>query len=589
MTLRLLALITSTALLIGCASFQASEQSNAHSSDTQPSEKQPSPNQQHKTQERYRPIPADTLYSLLVAEVAGQRQRFDISLYHYMNQARQTQDADISERATRIAQYVGSNELAAEAIAIWLDNKPEDPDAHQAAAQLAMDNGDFDNALIHLEKLLQLGQVSQFDYLAANVSRQPETSQRHILAGLEVLSDKHPQNANLFQARAIIEQQLGMYDQALTHTNQALSLQQNYLSAKIQKARLLAQMQRVDDAIEWLNKLEQDNPDHKGIAVLKARLLLQQRRMDEALQAFTDLHTHFPDDMAILLSLALLEEELGDKKTAKSHLLQLLDANSHENEANFYLGKIAAEAGNKEAALRHYRRVKEGREFLAAHLQAAELIDDLQGLNAARNYLTKLRSTYPRQATTLTRIEVQLLIDAGEKQPAMALLTDALVIAPKDYDLLYTRAMLAEQLDNLELLESDLRFLISLNPNHAEALNALGYTLADRTDRWDEALPLVEKALSLSPNNPAIIDSLGWIYFRSGDFERALPLLKQAFEILTDHEIAAHYGEILWITGDKNQARSVWQQGLDSKPDSKIIQRTLERLNVDNPPQAQSE
>lgn len=586
MTLRLLALITSTSLLISCASFQTSE----HPDSQQPDQLQPTDTSaQAEAEEVYRPIPADTLYSLLVAEVAGQRQRFDISLYHYMNQARKTQDADISERATRIAQYVGSAELAEEAIEIWLNSKPEDPAAHQAAAQLAMDSGDFDDALNHLEKLLQLAQISQFDYLAANASRQPEDSKRHILKNLEVLSGKYPQNANLFQARAIIEQQLGMYDQALTHTNHAVSLQQNYLSAKIQKARLLAQMQRVDDAIEWLDELEQDKPDHKGIAVLKARLLLQQRRMDEALQAFTDLNDNFPDDMAILLSLALLEEELGDSETAKTHLLQLLDSNSHESEANFYLGKIALESGDNEKALGYYRQVKGGREFLAAHLQAAELIDELQGLSAARDYLNELRGAYPRQTTPLIRIEVQLLTNADEKEQAMELLTQALSISPKDYDLLYTRAMLAEQLDNLELLESDLRFLISLKPDHAEALNALGYTLADRTDRWDEALPLVEKALSLSPNNPAIIDSLGWIYFRSGDFDRALPLLKQAFEILVDHEIAAHYGEILWITGDKNQARTVWQQGLDTKPDSKIIQRTLERLNVDNPPQAQSE
>ena len=586
MTLRLLALITSTSLLISCASFSTTELSSPQQTD-QPSQADSSA--RSETVEVYRPIPADTLYSLLVAEVAGQRQRFDISLYHYMDQARKTQDADISERATRIAQYVGSSELADEAITIWLSSKPEDPAAHQAAAQLAMDSGQFDEALNHLESLFQLAQISQFDYLAANAARQPETRKRRLLKSLESLSDQYPQNANLFQARAIIEQQLGMYDEALAHTDYAVSLQQSYLSAKIQKARLLAQMQRVDDAIEWLDELEEEKPQHKGIAVLKARLLLQQRRMDEALQAFANLNSNFPDDMAILLSLALLEEELGDSDTARTHLQQLLDSNSHENEANFYLGNIALEQGDKKTALSHYRLVKGGREFLAAHLQASELIAELEGLNAAREYLNELRGAYPQQTTPLIRIEVQLLTNADEKEEAMILLSQALTVAPQDYDLLYTRAMLAEQLDNLELLEQDLRFLISLKPDHAEALNALGYTLADRTDRWDEALPLVEKALSLSPNNPAIIDSLGWIYFRSGDFDRALPLLKQAFEILVDHEIAAHYGEILWITGDKVQARAVWQQGLNNKPDSEIIQRTLERLNVDNPPQAQSE
>ena len=570
-----------SALLSGCAGLQTADSDTTevveNTTAAEPS-----------IEEQYRPIPADTLYSLLVAEIAGQRQRYDISLYHYMNQARRTQDSDISERAARIAQYIGSAELAEEALEIWLQNEPDDPAAHQAAAQLAMDSGDFAKAMMHMEKLLVLADISQFDYLAANAARQPQEKKQQLLQAMQQLSIQHPDNANLLQAQSIIEQQLGEFDQALLHTNQAIKLKDDFSSAKIQKARLLAQMKRLDEAIEWLDELEQELPQHKGVAVLKARLLLQQRRMDDALQAFSNLHNNFPEDMAILLSLALLEEELDKTDSASQHLQQLLEDKTHKNEAHFYLGKIARESDNKALAIEHYQQVKGGREFLSAHLQAAELINETQSLDAARDYLNTLRGAYPQQTTPLIRIEVQLLTKAELKEDAMILLTQALSISPKDYDLLYTRAMLADQLDDLALLEKDLRFLISLKPDHAEALNALGYTLADRTDRWDEALPLVEKALSLSPDNPAIIDSLGWIYFRTGDFDRALPLLKQAFDILNDHEIAAHYGELLWITGDKQQAREVWQKGLEDKPDSDIIRRTLERLNVDNPPQVQS-
>jgi Flp pilus assembly protein TadD len=143
--------------------------------------------------------------------------------------------------------------------------------------------------------------------------------------------------------------------------------------------------------------------------------------------------------------------------------------------------------------------------------------------------------------------------------------------------------MLAEQLGNFDLLESDLRYLIKLEPDHSEALNALGYSLVDRTDRFDEALPLIQRALKLSPNNPAIIDSLGWLYFRQGNIKDAGPLLERAFELMADHEIAAHYGEYLWAIGEQDEAWKIWNQGLKQMPDSTIIKRTLERLNLELP------
>ncbi len=570
-------------LLSGCAAFQ----SQPSPSDDQELEMEAQSPSTPAQQEVYRPIPADTLYSLLVAEVAGQRQRYDISLYHYMTQARKTQDADISERAARIAQYVGSGELAEEALAIWLQQEPDDPAAHQAAAQLAMDAGDFPLALSHMEQLYNLAGISQFDYLAANASRLPEHQKKQLLDRLAGLNATYPDNANLFQARAILEQQLGLYPAALKHNDQALSLEPEFLAAKVQRARLLTQMGRVDDAIDWSTELQQEYPNHKGIAVLRARLLLQQRRMDDALIAFDELHQNFPRDMAILLSLALLEEEMGDQQRAKQHLQKLLSNGAHPNEANFYLGKIAEEQGQPQQAIQYYSQVSDGREFLPAHLNAAELINETQGLAAARAYLTELRQVHPGQISPLTRIEVELLTNADQKEEAIQILTQALVIKQNDHDLLYTRAMMAEQLDDLAMLEKDLRHLIKLDPNNAEALNALGYTLADRTDRWQEALPLVEKALSLSPENPAIIDSLGWIYFRAGELDKARPLLKQAFDIMADHEIAAHYGELLWVSGNQDEARKVWQQGLNNNPQSDLIQETMQRLNVDNPPSAE--
>ncbi|WP_430459920.1 tetratricopeptide repeat protein [Thalassolituus sp. LLYu03] len=529
----------------------------------------------------YRPIPASTLYSLLVAEMAGQRQRFDISLYNYMDQARLTRDPGIAERAARIAQYVGSDSHALEAVSIWLDEDPHNPSAHQAAAQLLMEQGKFDEALVHLETLQELAGVSQYDYLAANAGHLPRPQQEKLADLLAELSLQQPRNPSIWYARGIMSQHLSDYESALSQINQALQLTPDFLSASMQKARILVLLKRHDDAIKWLDDLLDDHPQQKGILVLRARIYLEMRKMPEALTAFSELHELFPEDSAILLSLALLEEELDQREQAQLHFYQLLAAEAHTNEAHYYLGRIAEAEEQPEEAVQHYTQVTGGREFLAAQLKVVSLTNDLHGPDAARTYLEDLRATHPEYTTTLIRVEVELLTSNGQNDDALALLTSALAKTPEEVDLLYTRAMLAERMNNLAMLESDLRAVIRLRPNHAEALNALGYTLADRTDRWSEALPLIERALELSPENPAVIDSLGWIYFRMGDIDRARPLLERAFGLMKDHEIAAHLGELLWISGERNGALTVWAEGLEQTPDSDIIDRTLQRLNVD--------
>lgn len=527
-----------------------------------------------------KPIPAATLYSLLVAEMAGQRQRFDIALYHYMEQARSTRDPAIAERAARIAQFVGSPPHASEAVDIWLQAEPHNPAPHQAAAQLLMEQGQHQQALQHLQELQRLTGISQYDYLAASAGHLPPAQQQELLGHLQQLRQQQPENASLWYACAIMQQHLQQYDAALSSTEKALQLDPQHLSAGIQKARILVLLKRPDNALQWLQKLRRQHPQNKGIQVLQARILLEQRRMEEALNAFRELHQNFPEDSAILLSLALLYEEAGQYEQASACFYQLLASQAHTNEAHFYLGRIADKEGRPDQAINHLSQVDSGREFLPAQLRAAQLMAQEHGLAAARDFLQDQQAQYPDQYIELLRIEVELLSSAGDYVSALELLSNALQQQPDHTDLRYTRAMLAERTDNLPLMETDLRHIIERQPQHAEALNALGYALADRTDRWAEALPLIERALAISPDNPAVIDSLGWVYFRMGNIERALPLLEQAFSLMPDHEIAAHLGEVLWLTGERERALEIWQQGYENTPDSPIINRTLERLQV---------
>lgn len=527
-----------------------------------------------------RPFPADTLYALLLAEIAGQRQQYDVALHEYLQQAEQTQDSAVAERALRIAQFVGDKKQALQALNLWLEQNPDTPIAHQAAAVLYLETDNIDQALVHLKKVQQLSGQSQYDYLAANAGELSRAQQQQLLDAFLAMQKTDAKNGSLLLAIALMYQHLKDYPNALTQIDNVLSLHPYLLSAGLQKARILVLLGQHQNALLWLAELHKHHPNHKGIQVLNARILLELNRMDDALAAFRELNQQFPEDTSILLSLALLNQETGHIEAARDAFYQLLANGEHTNEAHFYLGRIADDEGDSTAAINHFSQVGAGREFIPAQLRAATLIQQTLGLQATADFFVQQRETYPQFQADLVRIEVEILNEAQRYKAALELLGHALEQEPDNLELLYSRAMTAERAGKLKLMEQDLRTILRHHPDNVDALNALGYTLADRTERWSEALPLIQRAFDLAPNNPAIIDSLGWLYFRMGETEKARPLLEDAFKQIPDHEIAAHLGELLWVTGDKFRAIDIWQQGLKQRPNSSVIHNTLKRLQI---------
>lgn len=529
---------------------------------------------------KQRPIEADTLYALLTAEMAGHRKRFDVALDQYLQQAQHTKDADIAERTVRIALFMGSSHHALEGLKVWLEVEPDNPLLHQTAAQVLMETGDFKQALVHMQTLQTLTGISQYDFLAANAGRLPSNQQQELLEDLQAIKLEQPKNPSLLYAEGLMLQHLKQYPESYTAIEGALRLKPDLLSAALQKARVLVLLDKPNDALKWLAKLRKKHPDNKGVQVLRARILLEQQQYDKAHIAFKELHQNFPEDSNVLLSLALLNDELGYKQEAKDSFYQLIVNEEHLSEAHFYLGRLAEEEGNTHEAISHFSQVAPSREFLAAQLRAAYLIKNEFSLSIAQEFLHENSEHYPNYRNELTRIELELLINDAEYHQALTLLNDAIERMPESLDLLYTRAMLGEKINDIKLLEADLRTILNIQPNHIDALNALGYTLADRTERYDEALELIQQAYRQKPDSPAIMDSLGWVYFRMGDIDNALPLLQKAFDVYPDHEIAAHYGELLWLTEQHEKAIEVWQAGLKNNPKSTILYNTLERLKI---------
>ncbi len=583
MLVRIFSLILANSMMLGCSYLPLQPVSEQDSLPNQASNTETVTAEQPVVIADDKPFPAPTLYSLLVAEVAGQRHQYEVSLANYLDQARKTQDPGIAERATRIAQYLGSNQFTLEAARIWITSDPFEAQAHQILAQALMKAGDFSTALNHMEAVLELAGASQFDYLALNAQHLSREEKLNLLAQFEILSQKHSDYAQLWMAQGSLLLQLEDYPAALAALDKALSLREKYTAAALSKARTLHKLGRAEEALTWLDELHNNMPKHKGIGVLRARILIDLKRFSEARAAFQYLAQLFKDDNSIQLSLGLLHMELEEFDEAIATLSALTLQDSISSDSYFYLARIAELQNDEQRALRNYRQVRKGRQFLPAQLKVAGLLIQHEDINAARDYLTHRRSEFPDFEAELVQLEIELLIKHDLHTDAYQLADEALKVSPDNINLLYSRGLLAEKMGNLAQLETDLRQIISLNPKNAEAINALGYTLADKTDRIDEALSLVQEALAISPNNPAIIDSLGWVYYRLGDLYKALELLQRAFNDFPDHEVAAHLGEVLWQLQRNEEAQSIWQQGLEQKPDSPIIKDTLQRFDVEPP------
>ncbi|SFA70600.1 tetratricopeptide repeat protein [Azotobacter beijerinckii] len=519
----------------------------------------------------------ETLYSLLVAELAGQRNRFDIALDNYAEQARGTRDPGVAERAFRIAEYLGADQAALESVLIWADNAPANLDAQRAAAIQLARSGRYDDSMRYMEKVLQAQGDTHFDFLALAAAESDPETRAGLLQSFDRLLAKSPENGQLLFGKALLLQQDNRPEEALELLEKHPASEQE-IAPLLLRVRLLQSLERGDEALALLKKGMRQHPDDKRLRLTYARLLVEQERLDDAKDEFAALVEQFPEDDDLRLSMALVCLEAKAWDEAAVYLQELIERGSYVDAAHYQLGRVYEEREDPESALIEYGLVGPGNHYLPAQLRQTEILFERGRIAEASTRLARSRDSQPDYALQLYLIEAEALTNRDRLDEAWRVIERALRQFPDDLNLLYTRAMLAEKRGDLAQLERDLRFIIGREPDNAMALNALGYTLADRTTRYAEAKALIEKAHQLNPDDPSILDSLGWVHFRLGELGEAERLLRQAAERVSDHEIAAHLGEVLWARGKQREARKVWAKALEEQPDSAILRSTLLRL-----------
>ncbi|WP_460121433.1 tetratricopeptide repeat protein [Pseudomonas sp. H3_G09] len=525
----------------------------------------------------YSSFSEETVFSLLSAELAGQRNRFDIALDNYVTQAINTQDPGVSERAFRIAEYLGADQPALDTALIWARNAPDDLEAQRAAAVQLARAGRYDDSMVYMEKVLQGKGDTHFDFLALSAADTDQETRNGLMKSFDRLLERHPNNNQLIFGKALLLQQDGDNQGALTLLEDNPP-EDGEIAPILLRARLLQLLNRGDEALPLLQKNIKKYPEDKRLRLTYARMLVEQDRMDDAKAEFSTLVQQYPEDDELRYSLALVCLEAKAWDEAKGYLEDLIARESHVDSAHLNLGRIAEERNDPQGALIEYAQVGPGNDYLPAQLRQADILMSNGKTAEAQSKLAAERDEQPDYAIQLYLIESESLSANKQDDKAWKVLQQALQKYPDDLNLLYTRAMLAEKRNDLAQMEKDLRLIIKRDPDNAMALNALGYTLSDRTTRYAEAKTLIEQAHQINPEDPAVLDSLGWVNYRLGNLDDAEKYLRQALERFPDHEVAAHLGEVLWAKGNQREAKQVWGKFLKDQPDSTILRSTIKRL-----------
>ncbi len=526
-----------------------------------------------------RAFPAGSLYPLLVAEFALRRQDYGTALEHYMAQAPRLLDAGISSHASRLAQYMRRHAEAITATRLWLELEPDNVEARLTLANLLARLGRGDEALPHMRAIVRAGGIANFTALATGFDELDGARQDAMLADIGALRREFPANAQLMICQALMLEALGQRREALAALQGVFEQDTRQLQALVLEARLRQELGDAEHVYGRIESVLAEQPDNSRLRLQYARLLTR-TDMAAAREQFQLLLDESPDDPDLLFPLALLEREAGELAAARDKLRKLVGRGQRRDEAHYQLGRIAEQELRGQDAIMHYLQVRPGRDFVNATRRLADILLATSRIAEHRAYFGQLRQRFPALGQQLYAVEVESLNQHGRYADATEVLDRALAELPDSTSLQYLRSIALERQGDLAGMEADLRAILAREPDNATALNALGYTLANRTQRYAEAQALIEKALELEPDEPAILDSYGWVRYRLGDYQQALEYLRLAYQALPDPEVAAHLGEVLWVLGQTDAAREIWAAALGKDPRHAIVLETMRRLGA---------
>ncbi len=523
---------------------------------------------------------ADAANDLVVAEIALNQGNTELATKRYLALAQSQDNPAIAERAVRVAVYGQNLQAAAIAAQRWIELDPERIEARQIIAAIYVRQDKVEEAFTFIDGLIEsseLDDVELFPPLLGILAREKNTET--VLAVSRRIADKHADRAYAQHLHGMLATQSGLAEEALEYLDRSLAIEEiNGVHAA--RARVLLRLGRADEAVVSLEKAVASRPDDQTLRLTYARLLVDIKQYDKARAEFERLHQASPNDAELLYTLGLLSLESQRLDDAEKYMMMLVRLGEREGEAQYYLGRIYENRKQYDEAIDWYQKVHVGDYQFDARLRIADMLGQSGRIDEAVEHLDAMLKGSQSDGS-LVRIYVakgEMLRLARRYEESMEVFNTALEIVPGNSDLLYARALVAERLGKIDQLEADLKFILKTEPDNAHALNALGFTLADQTDRYEEAYAYLKRAIEIMPDDPAIIDSLGWVHYRLGNYDEAIKLLRKALARFDDSEIAAHLGEVLWVTGNQEEARGIWQKALEKSPDDPVLLKVMQRF-----------
>lgn len=520
------------------------------------------------------------LYMLLSAELAATRGQEAFALNNYLKAATITQDPAIAEQTTQMAINFQAPTEAAQGAELWAKNAPNNLQAQLIAMTLSIGQS-VSKATPYLIRALEINPTQVDQYIAEIQARLSEASAKNLKEALSQIARQRPNDAYAHLTAAQSAAQLGDIKNANRWVDSALTLTPDLTRALELKARLIRYVSDSDTpALQFLSEKVHAFPKNKELRLFYASALIDNGKTDQAkaeLNQLTNDKQLGGQALLFLGEILLKENKLQDATNA---LQKALDYPETRDSAQYLLGETEERQGNIQAAIRWYADLEPGTYQIPGALKAVALLKTLKAYKEAISVIHNSTPNTVEEQKQLILAEIDVLNSSQSSEEAMTLANEVLPKLPDDPDILFSHAMTAAKLKKWEIAENDLKKIIKQNPNNANALNALGYTLSFNKNRLDEALKYIQQALAIAPNNPVFIDSLGWINYQLGNTNEALRYLKKANSMSEDGDIAAHFGEVLWMSDHKEEALAVWKKAMGKDSENNELQETLKRLKV---------
>ncbi len=519
------------------------------------------------------------VFQVLVAEMALQYGDTSLATKAYSDLSLRTRDPRVLERTVEIAGYARRFDIALEAAKLWLDVEPDSVRAQQMLTSMLIMSNRMDELAPTLIRMLEMDRAALgVNLLGLNRMFARNEDRVAVFNLIEKVCRPFFGVAEAHYAVAIAANSAAMHERAQAEANRALELRPEWEMAALLQAQIAARTSTAQ-AITYLQAFVDRNPMARDVHLQLARALVGEKRYDEARQHFNQLLKGFPNNPDVVYPVALLALQQNDLVVAETQFNRLLALDIPDKSiAYYYLAQIAEEKGKLDEALGLYAKVESGEQMVQARMRSAQILAGQGKLDEARKLLSEASTGSEEQSIQFAIAEAALLRKAKQPQAAFDLLDARLEQQPDNAELLYETALLAERLDQLEIMERRLRRLIELQPGYAQAYNALGYSFAERGIRLPEARELIDKALTLLPNDTFILDSLGWVLYRQGDLSGALATLERAYGMRDDPEIGAHLGEVLWALGRKDDAQKLLRAAQKKHPDNEPLADAVKKF-----------